>query len=169
MASDKELVLFIFLCIYSIFTFIIIKVINWTKEKKLYKGLSKGRKYRICSRVYRGLCDAHSSPNSKLKTRFIFWSHFCSRWSSCTLFSSPIKLTCPSVCGTDGWGLCLYMFRGQARPTQQGSSSHQRLTSTSSSGHVQRQNPSLLSSPLNWHEVSDIKTTHKPLVYFTVN
>lgn len=34
---------------------------------------------------------------------------------------------------------CVYMFRGQARLTQQGSSSHQQLTSTSSSGHVQRQ------------------------------
>lgn len=44
-----------------------------------------------------------------------------------------------SVTKTDGRGTRLYMFRGQSHPTQQGSFSHQRLTSTSSSGHVQRQ------------------------------
>lgn len=44
-----------------------------------------------------------------------------------------------SVTKTDGRGRRLYMFRGQSHPTQQGSFSHQRLTSTSLSGHVQRQ------------------------------
>lgn len=68
----------------------------------------------------------------------------------------------PSVSETDGQGMCLYMFRGQTRPTQQGSSSHQQLTSTSSSGHVQRHNPSLLSFPLNWHKVSDMTIAHRP-------
>lgn len=68
----------------------------------------------------------------------------------------------PSVSETDGQGMCLYMFRGQARPTQQGSSSHQQSTSTSSSGHVQRHKPSLFPLPPNWHEVSDKIIDHRP-------
>lgn len=59
-------------------------------------------------------------------------------------FLCPVWPTWPIISETDGPGMCLYMFRGQARPAQQGSSSHQRLTSTSSSGHVQRHNPCLL-------------------------
>lgn len=53
-----------------------------------------------------------------------------------------------------GVWMLLYTFRGQTRLAQQGSSSHQWLTSTSSSGHVQRHRPSPLLLPLSWHRDS---------------
>ncbi len=52
-------------------------------------------KSSISSRVYRGVCDAHSSPFHELKLFQCFGSHFCSRWSSYTPFFCPISLTWP--------------------------------------------------------------------------
>lgn len=62
-------------------------------------------------------------------------------------FFCPVRSTWRVVSETDGPGMHLYMFRGQARPARQGSSSHQQLTSTSSSGHVQRHNPGSPDTP----------------------
>lgn len=105
-----------------------------------------------------GVCVMPTVPS--FKTRSVSFQ-FQVKFIHPFLLSHFLDLA-PSVSETDGRGMCLCMFRGQARPTQQGSSSHQWLTSTSSSGHVQRQNPALLSFLLNWHTVSDMTTAHRP-------
>lgn len=119
-------------------------------------------KSSISSRVCGGVCDVHSSFFYELKLFLCFGFISLPGEVHTPLSFVPFRWPGSSVSETDGREMFLYMFRGQARPTQQGSSSHQRLTSTSSSVHVQRHNPSLLSFPLNWHEVSDITIAQRP-------
>lgn len=144
-AQLKKLIFAFKFSIINVGTIQFIRLSRWRKRPFFCKSSISSRVYRdMCVEIWFFLCFGLISVPGELHKPPFF---------------SPILLTWPVSVRQMGEG-CICMFRGQARPAQQGSSSHQRLTSTSSSGHVQRYNPSLLLLPLSWHY--DMTVAHRP-------